>query len=88
MTPHTTELTVKEALEWQTMDTAPKTGEVIEISYGDGSNENDNCLARWSDRPVCMLGDRNGGHKPGWATAGPNVDGNLPLDPPKLWRYE
>jgi len=73
---------------WSPIESAPRTGEVIEVSYTDGSDESENCLARWSDCPVCMLGPRNGTHKPGWATAGPNVDQNLPLDPPKLWRYQ
>lgn len=78
----------EENYKWQTMDTAPKTGEAIEISYGDGSDEKDNCLTRWSDNPICMLGPRNGSYPPGWATSGPEVDSNLPLDPPKLWRPE
>lgn len=74
-------------LRWRTMETAPKTGETIEISYGDGSDPGDNCFACWSDKPICMLGPRNGTHKPGWATpCGGNTDSNLPLDPPKLWR--
>lgn len=74
--------------DWKPIYSAPKTGITIEISYTDGSDESENCLAFWSDRPVCMLGNRNGGHKSGWATAGPNVDKNLPLDEPKLWRDE
>ena len=41
----------------------------------------------WSDRPVCMLGSRNGGFPPGWATGHHcGTDYNLPVDPPRLWR--
>jgi len=72
--------------KWQPIATAPKKGEIIEISYGDGTNKKENCLAFWSDNPICILGRRNGSFLPGWATAGPNVDYNLPLDSPKIWR--
>ena len=79
-------MSMEDALIWRTMETAPKDGRDIEISYGDGSNAEDNCLAFWSERPVCM-GGPTVMHKPGWATAGNDkCDKNLPLDPPKLWR--
>lgn len=71
---------------WQTMDSAPKSGITIEICYDSEGKET--CLACWSDRPVCMLGSRNGGFPPGWATAGDECDKNLPLDPPVMWRNE
>jgi hypothetical protein len=72
---------------WLPIDTAPKDGTTIEVSYGDGSNVSDNCLAFWSERPVCMLGSVNGGFPPGWAIAiESDADTNLPLDPPILWR--
>lgn len=72
--------------KWSPIKTATKDGEVIEVSYGDGADEKENCFAFWSDNPICMLGPRNGSCPPGWATAGPNVDRNLPLDTPKMWR--
>jgi hypothetical protein len=68
---------------WLDIANAPKTGEVIEISYDETGTET--CLAFWSDRPVCM-GGPTVYIKPGWATAGDNVDKNLPLDLPILWR--
>lgn len=78
----------EDALIWRAIETAPKDGREIEITYGDGSNPDDNCFAVWSDNPICMLGPRNGSHKPGWATPyGGNTDSNLPLDPPKYWRH-
>ena len=74
--------------EWQPIETAPKTGETIEINYGTADNPEDVCEAAWSERPVCMLGNRNGGFPAGWATPyGGDTDSNLPLDPPKLWRH-
>ncbi len=73
--------------DWQPISTAPKTGTTIEVSYGDGSNEADNCLAFWSEHPVCMLGSRCGSYPPGWAVAPEcTADTNLPLDTPELWR--
>lgn len=71
---------------WREMSSAPKDGEVIEVNYG-SLDEPDICDAVWSARPVCMLGNINGGHKPGWATPhGGDTDSNLPLDPPNYWR--
>lgn len=73
--------------EWMPIETAPKTGIEIEISYGDGNDAENTCFAMWSDRPVCM-GGPTVYNKPGWVT-GPSgeCDTNLPLDPPKLWRH-
>lgn len=72
---------------WQPIETAPKTGTIIEVSYGDGSNPSDNTLAIWSERPVCMAGTINGGCAPGWATTIECIcDTNLPMDEPNLWR--
>lgn len=71
--------------EWQLIGTAPKSGITIEVSYGDGSDESENCLAFWSKRPVCM-GGATVMIPAGWATAGNETDKNLPLDEPKLWR--
>lgn len=45
-----------DANEWKLMDTAPKTGKVIEVNYGSKETPEDICLARWSDKPVCMGG--------------------------------
>jgi hypothetical protein len=73
--------------DWQPIETAPRNGDTIEANYGTPENP-DTCLIAWSERPVCMLGHRAGGHKPGWSTAGPDVDRNLPVDPPNSWRPE
>lgn len=73
------------AYNWQPIATAPKDGTTIEGSYD--REHTDTCLAMWSKRPVCMLGNRNGGYPPGWATAPESdCDTNLPLDPPLYWR--
>ena len=66
------------------INTAPKDGTTIIGVWDDGEE----FLMFWSERPVCMLGSRNGGHPPGWATAGDNVDSNLPVDEPPFWRRE
>lgn len=68
--------------EWQPMSTAPK-DRTIEFINEAGEQY----LAVWSDRPVCMLGSRNGGFPPGWSTPiEADTDTNLPLDPGILWR--
>ncbi len=62
---------------------APKDGETI-IGIYDGGDEE---LIFWSDRPVCMLGSRNGGFPEGWAIAPESdCDTNLPTDEPVSWR--
>jgi len=66
------------------MNEAPRDGEIEGLhSSGEVS------LMFWSDRPVCMLGQRNGGFPEGWATCGPETDYNLPLDADDLvaWRH-
>ena len=65
------------------MDVAPKDGTEIEGFY-DGLP----AIVMWSQRPVCMLGERCGGFPPGWAVghSDPNCDTNLPMDPPEFWR--
>jgi len=75
---------IKNTNEWQPMSSAPKNGITIEVNYGT-IEKPDTCLAFWSDRPVCM-GGRTVMIDPGWATAGDNVDRNLPLDEPNFWR--
>lgn len=69
------------AAHWFPMEDAPMDGTSIIGLY-------DDCEAaiKWSKRPVCMLGSRNGGHPPGWATDGSETDNNLPMDAPKAWR--
>lgn len=71
---------------WQPMDTAPRDGSTIELAYDEDGKET--CLAMWSEKPVCMLGPRNGTFPPGWATPiEADCDTNLPLsDPPLMWR--
>lgn len=73
--------------KWKPISTAPKDGTVIEINYGTAENPEENQLAFWSERPVCM-GGPTVYIKSGWATAGDNVDKNLPLDTPNFWRTE
>lgn len=71
--------------EWQPIETAPKDGRTIEVAHDEEGKETS--FAFWSQRPVCMLGDRNGGFPPGWATAPEqNTDVNLPLSEVVMWR--
>lgn len=72
--------------DWLPIETAPKDGTVIEVNYGTADNPQEVCTAFWSDKPICMLGPRNGTFPPGWATSGYECDKNLPLDPPNFWR--
>ena len=68
---------------WQPMETAPRDGTSIVGKYPDTE-----CMIRWSDRPVCMLGPINGGYPAGWATDGSETDRNLPMDTPEAWMDE
>jgi hypothetical protein len=69
--------------KWAGMETAPKDGTEIELMF----SEQEICLGFWSERPVCMAGNTNGGCPPGWATSkGSGIDYNLPLDTPMFWR--
>lgn len=75
----------KDIKQWQPIETAPKDGTTIEITYDREGTQT--CLARWSDNPICMLGSRCGSFPPGWATPSEgDTDNNLPLDPPLMWR--
>ena len=66
----------------QPMATAPKDGTEIIIYYENG----DTTTAFWSEKPICMLGPRNGTFPEGWATGYESeTDYNLPLDPPDYW---
>ena len=68
---------ISRPIRWKPFDTAPKTGEEIIARDEEGNEE----YIFWSDRPVCMLGSRNGGHSPGWAVGfSGEADTNLPLD--------
>lgn len=68
---------------WLNMESAPRDGTSIIGLYEDGV-----AVIRWSERPVCMLGERCGGYPPGWATCGSETDSNLPMDDPKAWHPE
>lgn len=75
-------MSTTDATQWLPMDTAPRDGTTIMGKYPDGEEP-----IRWSERPVCMLGNRCGGFPPGWATPPyGDVDANLPMDPPEAWR--
>jgi hypothetical protein len=70
--------------EWRPIAEAPRDGTEIE-----GFDEiGQSCgVVMWSNRPVCMLGPINGGHKPGWATGfSSDTDANLPVEAPVRWR--
>ena len=69
------------AVTWRSMQEAPRDGTEIIGRYG-----NDECGIFWSDKPVCMLGPRNGTFPEGWATDGTDTDYNLPMDEPDEWR--
>lgn len=79
-------LTTQGAGRWEPIETAPKDGRTIEFNYRT-PDKPEISLVFWSDRPVCM-GGPTVYNKPGWATAGDDVDKNLPLDPAKYWREE
>ena len=66
----------------QPMNTAPKDGTTILGLTQDGVLTD----IFWSERPVCMLGTRNGGFPEGWATGGIDTDYNLPIDTPMMWK--
>lgn len=67
---------------WNKMNSAPKDGTTIIGKYG-----NDEHPIVYSERPVCMLGSRDGGLPPGRATSGDDsTDSNLPMDEPEMWR--
>jgi len=68
--------------EWKPMDEAPDDGTEIIGNYGNGEE----AVICWSENPVCMLGPRNGSFPAGWATAGDDVDRNLPMDEPESWK--
>lgn len=73
--------------EWKPIETAPKDGRTIEVAHDAEGTEIS--LAFWSQRPVCMLGNRCGGFPPGWATAiEGNTDTNLPLSEVVMWREQ
>lgn len=78
-------LTESEKVEWKDIDSAPKDGTTIVANYGT-LEQPETALICWSQRPVCMLGNRNGGFPPGWATSPDSeADTNLPMDPPIYW---
>jgi len=69
--------------EWQPIKTAPKDGTEIEVLFEGGEMS----TAFWSDKPICMLGPRNGTFPSGWATGHESgTDYNLPLDDFTHWK--
>jgi hypothetical protein len=68
-------------MSFNPMEDAPVDGTAIIGRYPDGEAE-----IFWSERPVCMLGNRCGGFDAGWATTGTDTDRNLPMDEPEEWR--
>ena len=80
------ELKAAAALGWRSdWENAPRDGTEIEVNSHDLTEPG---TTVWSERPVCMGGDRVGGCEQGWAT-GPEsgTDTNLPMDQPDLWRF-
>lgn len=70
---------------WQPIETAPKDGTIIEVSYDLELKER--CLAKWSDDRHCMLGRRAGSFPVGWATTEEcPCEKDLPLDTPLIWK--
>jgi hypothetical protein len=68
-------------------DNAPRDGTELEFGDVSGDGEMSVSIAMWSDRPVCMLGSRNGGYPPGWAVGySEDTDTNLPVDQSGFWR--
>ncbi|NDV51512.1 hypothetical protein [Salipiger sp. PrR003] len=68
------------------VENAPRNGDEIEAGYQEGNQIFMDYIV-WSERPVCMGGNRVGGQPPGWATGmSSNADTNLPVDPPDFWR--
>lgn len=62
-------MTEQMAVEWKSIDTAPKNGETIVANYGT-IDKPETALICWSERPVCMLGPRNGSFPPGYERPG------------------
>ena len=66
------------------IDQAPKDGDEIIGIYKDGTEE----MIRWNEDRYCMLGRRNGSFPPGWSSANPKVDSNLPLDDNEIFAFK
>ena len=66
----------------KSIETAPRDGRELIGVYENGEEVS----MVWSRRPVCMLGQRNGGFPAGWATSGRDTDRNLPIDEPHYWK--
>lgn len=62
------------------MHSAPMDGTEIIGLYEDGEAQ-----IFWSEKPVCILGSRNGTFSAGWATCGGDIDYNLPMSEPLAW---
>lgn len=73
----------REINDWNPyMEMAPRDENIVGLINGD------EVAMVWSEKPICMLGPRNGTFSPGWATPiGGSTDSNLPLDEPVAWRY-
>lgn len=71
--------------DWQPMETAPRDGSTIRFRAGDRSDGH----TFWSERPVCMLGEINGGFPPGWASHYlDETDHNLPMEVSDDWEWK
>lgn len=68
---------------WKPIESAPKDGTKILGKY---SHDGSVVEMFWSKRPVCMLGNINGGFPAGFATCSLDTDYNLPLDTPDFWK--
>lgn len=70
---------LRNTVNWQPIDTAPKDGKPLRVLYEDGCEEDG---VYWSPERYCMLGAPQGSCGPGWVS---EEAGNLPVDGITHW---